>query len=159
MPRNFSFVLDGVLAGLARPRQTESEDDLVSLAESGVAALVSLTEEPLDPALVEKAGLEYLHLPVADFGVPSVDQIRLFVEFVRAAEKNRGGSTAVHCGSGLGRTGTMLACYLVAEGRSPDEAIAMVREARPGSVETPRQEELVRRVSSMDFVAGGGSRG
>jgi atypical dual specificity phosphatase len=53
---------------------------------------------------------------------------------------------AVHCGGGLGRTGTLLACYLVsAEGLPADAAIARVRAARPGSVETEDQEQAVRR--------------
>ena len=56
-----------------------------------------------------------------------------------------GRRVAVHCGGGLGRTGTLLACYLVSAGCAPDEAIRRVRAARPGSIETPEQEQAVRR--------------
>ena len=51
----------------------------------------------------------------------------------------------MHCAMGRGRTGTMLACYLVAkEGYSGDEAIDEIRRRRRGSIETRRQEAAVR---------------
>ena len=51
---------------------------------------------------------------------------------------------AVHCLWGLGRTGTMLACYLVKyEGLTASQAISKVRQLRPYSIETEGQEEAV----------------
>jgi protein-tyrosine phosphatase len=56
---------------------------------------------------------------------------------------SRGVRVAVHCGAGLGRSGTLLAAYLVSQGAAPDAAIADVRAARPGSIETDEQEAAV----------------
>ncbi len=141
-PRNFNFVIKGVLAGSARPGA--GDDDLAAFKARGVAGLVSLTVTTLDCDAVARAGFEYLHLPVPDFGAPGVEAVRSFVEFVRRVSGRGGGAVVVHCGSGYGRTGTMLACFLVSEGRSAHDAIAEVRRLRPGSVETSEQEAAVR---------------
>lgn len=55
------------------------------------------------------------------------------------------GAVGVHCAMGCGRTGTILACYLVAsEGYSANDAIIEARKRRKGSIETRRQEQAVR---------------
>ena len=54
-------------------------------------------------------------------------------------------AVGVHCAMGCGRTGTMLACYLVAkEGYSADKAIEETRRRRRNSIETRKQEQAVR---------------
>ena len=54
-----------------------------------------------------------------------------------------GRPVGVSCGAGLGRTGTMLACYLVSNGLDAEKAINEVRAKRPGSIETKAQSDAV----------------
>ncbi len=145
MLENFSFVIPGQLAGMARPSAgPELPEELRELREHGIAGLVSLTPAPTDPDALAVADLQSLHLPVLDFDAPGVAQIDRFVAWTRALIQ-RGRAVAVHCAGGMGRTGTMLGCFLVATGLSAEEAIASVRRLRPGSIETIAQEECVRR--------------
>jgi atypical dual specificity phosphatase len=65
------------------------------------------------------------------------------VEFIEARNAEAK-PVLVHCGEGKGRTGTVLAAYLVSKGATADEAIERVRELRPGSIENVDQENAIR---------------
>ena len=138
--RGFSWLVENKLAGMAVPdcRPEDFED----LKELGIGAIVTLTEEPMPRKMVKESGVVYLHLPVPDFAPPLQDQVRRFLDF---CEENlaQGRAVVVHCYAGVGRTGTMLSCYLVSKGKNPEEAIRLVREMRPGSIETVSQENAV----------------
>lgn len=138
-PAPLTWLIEGRLAGCVHPRV---EGNFAALARLGVGLVVNLTEEAHDPALLARLGLEELHLPVADFTAPTQPQLAQGVAAIDAALAV-GNKVAVHCAGGLGRTGTLLACYFVQQGASAADAIARVRAARPGSVETPAQAAAV----------------
>ena len=82
------------------------------------------------------------HDPVVDFTPPSPEQLLEIVRWMRS-QVQAGRAVAVHCMAGLGRTGTVLAAWRVAEGLPPELAIADVRRRRPGSIETRGQEDAI----------------
>lgn len=132
---------------MARPgRSSPLEEDLAFLMVRGIGAIVSMTERPLDEGMVIGFGLRYLHLPVPDFCAPTIQQIEAFLVFLGDANQN--GGVVVHCYAGQGRTGTMLACALVHQGMSAEEAIRLVRAKRPPSIDTLAQEQII-----FDFAA------
>ncbi|XP_002760206.1 dual specificity protein phosphatase 23 isoform X2 [Callithrix jacchus] len=138
-PPNFSWVLPGRLAGLALPRLPAHYQFLLDL---GVRHLVSLTERG-PPHSDSCPGLTLHRLRIPDFCPPAPEQIDRFVQIVDEANA-RGEAVGVHCALGFGRTGTMLACYLVKEqGLAAGDAIAEIRRLRPGSIETYEQEKAV----------------
>lgn len=140
-PPGFSWVDKPHLAALARP---EEAADLAWLRRNGIEVLVSLTESPVRRDWVNEAGLLAVNVPVPDMEAPTDRQLDHLLATIRKATA-AGMGVAVHCGAGLGRTGTVLAAYLVAAGLSARDAVAKVRELRPGSVETADQERAVER--------------
>jgi atypical dual specificity phosphatase len=142
MPRNFSWFLPNEIAGMARP--SASVSDFEFLKDNDIEAIVSLTEIPLNNILIEEFGFEYKHVPIEDLTAPTMEQVDEFVEFT-VSMREKGKKVAVHCGAGVGRTGTMLACYLVHQGYGAAKAIDEVRNKRPGSIETTEQESLIAR--------------
>jgi atypical dual specificity phosphatase len=138
LPRNFSWIESSVLAGCGRP---ESVAELEAAKREGVGAIVSLTGTPLSPEVIDRLGFAYLHSPLS--AIPSIQQLTQIIQFIES-QKSQSHSVLVHCGEGKGRTGTVLAAYLVYHGMRADDAIRVVREKRSGSVQTVEQENIVR---------------
>jgi len=131
-------------ADLQRLREEYRCDVLVSLMEPheydmlGIAGLFDSCAE---------CGIEVVHFPIPDLCAPPPDAMERFADLVSAIlDSVRAGKTVViHCRGGIGRTGTVAACCLVALGYGANEAIERVRAVRPGSVEMPEQEDWVAR--------------
>ncbi len=140
MIRNFSWIIEDEIAGMAKP--ASSVNDFEFLKEKGLEAIVTLTEHPLSKVLIDEFGFSVKHIPIRDFHPPTLEQIEDFVTFSKCA-RSEGKKLVVHCEAGMGRTGTLLACYLVSKGYSATNAIEEVRIKRPGSIETIEQQEVV----------------
>jgi atypical dual specificity phosphatase len=140
-PPGFTWVDQPHLAALAMP---DSVDDLAWLRRHGIDVVVSLTETPLPRQWVNDAGLLAVNVPVPDMEPPTDRQLDHLIDTIHKANSS-GMGVAVHCGAGLGRTGTVLAAYFVSRGLSPRQAIEKVRDRRPGSVETTEQEQAIER--------------
>lgn len=94
-------------------------------------------------------GLDYRSLAVPDQGTPEQSEAVELVRWCGEATR-RGESVVVTCLGGLGRSGTVAACCLVAGGMTPDAAIVAVRAARgPRTLETVDQETFVAAFASV----------
>lgn len=80
--------------------------------------------------------------PVPDFGVPEDREGFLKLAQSIGDRLSEGERVLIHCGAGVGRTGTFAICVLLALGRSPDNASSTVKLAG-SSPESAEQRELI----------------
>jgi protein-tyrosine phosphatase len=125
--------------------------DLAWLRHAGVRRLVLLVEDGElerwgDVTLVARAaavGVEVDRHPMPD-GSPPGSVAEMDAILASIAEARSASDVAVACMGGVGRTGTVVACALVAAGWTAEAAISRVRALRhPTAVETPSQERFV----------------
>ncbi|KAJ8924187.1 hypothetical protein NQ315_006978, partial [Exocentrus adspersus] len=137
-PWFFTWVENRKLAAFAWP---QTRGNLELLWEEGIRHIVTLCPEKL-PAL-ENSKFEWTYIPVTECRAPSIEDIFKFIRVVQWCRKTNK-PLGVHCRMGLGRTGVMVAIYLVYfHGMEADQALKNLRYLRPGSVDSPEQEECV----------------
>lgn len=144
LPSHFRWLLPEQLAGMGRPGVVgDVDDDLAGIGlAAGITLLVSLTKEPFPPAKLAAFGIAAQHVPIEDMGVPSFGRMASLCRTIERALA-RGDRVAVHCHAGLGRTGTVLASYLVWRGASGEEALSRVRAVRGDYVQSRDQERFI----------------
>jgi atypical dual specificity phosphatase len=124
-------------------RFPDTNEDLAALRNCGVRVIINLTERRHDADALRSLEMREVHLPVPDFTAPPPSTLDAAIASITAAHA-QDQTVAVHCLGGLGRTGTVMAAWLVTQGLDSDAAIDRVRAARPGSIETASQEQAVR---------------
>ena len=128
--------------------------DLDAISDWGAAAVVTLLEPKELMLLVGVEGLGqevsrrnmlWFHLPIVDVSIPSgkFEQTWDVAGEELRSILRRDLDVLVHCRGGLGRAGTIAARLLVELDMEPKKAIASVRAARPGAIETSDQEKFV----------------
>jgi atypical dual specificity phosphatase len=145
LPKHFYWIERDKLAGLGLPGLLSDLDtELTALASAGITYLVNLTEKPFPNVRLRPFAITGFHLPVPDMGVPNHDDM---VDLCRRFERAfaRGERIGVHCRAGLGRTGTVLACWRVWSGDSVVEAVDRVRSVAPLAIQSQEQMRFIER--------------
>ena len=150
-------VMAGEYPGLADPQQQSRR--LEAMVGAGVCVVVDLTDpsEGLPPyvdalrAAAQGAAIQCQRFPIKDFSVPEAATMRCILDAVDAALA-AGDKVYLHCHGGIGRTGTVVGCWLVERGFTPAQALALIaakwrvmakRHRSPESPETAEQREFI----------------
>ncbi len=90
---------------------------------------------------LKDVGVDWHHLPISDFGVPSTEGDAQWAALQPLAKGllQRGGRVFVHCFGGCGRTGAIVLRLMVQIGEDPKDALIRLRVVRPCAIETDSQ--------------------
>jgi hypothetical protein len=125
------------------------------LLSVGITVFIDLTQprEAPDYARYLAGRARHTRIEVTDFDVPAHDDMVRILDAIDLSV-SRGGAVYLHCYAGLGRTGTVVGCYLVRHGLTGENALRAIRQLRKetafpraASPQTDRQAAMVRRWS------------
>ncbi len=154
-PNGFHWLQPGKLAGCPMPGVVFAADhDLALLRGMGITVLVNLTETAMPAALLERHGMRSYHLGIPDRGAPPLLWAKLLLAKIEVMLRD-GDVVAVHCLAGLGRTGMVLAAWLIREGLNADEALRRLRTIEPGFVQSLEQEALLHALEENLLIRAG----
>jgi len=153
---DLNWVVPGKFIGFSGPaakqkdpdgyRRYTPEDYVPIFKKNGVTMVVRLNNKQYEADRFTKNGIKHRDIYFNDGSCPKDELIE---EFIHTAETEKG-AIAVHCKAGLGRTGTMIACYIMKHYKFPaPDFIGWMRLARPGSVLGPQQQFLCDKEATM----------
>lgn len=143
----------GSLSAMAKPEaKGDIELEFKSIAAQKITRVVSLLESTEAAAqglanekqLVERSGMQFVHYPIGDFGVP--EDVSKFALFIRQQHEAiaAGEHTVVHCYAGIGRTGIVTTSILLRCGYNPLQAIETISQKRGVKIpDTQRQVDWI----------------
>ncbi|OHB18360.1 MAG: hypothetical protein A2666_02950 [Parcubacteria group bacterium RIFCSPHIGHO2_01_FULL_47_10b] len=120
----YNYITDGIYIGTNQCCQTHFDE---KLTKEGITADISLEEDRIDAPF----GVEfYVWIPVKNHVSPTPDQLEFGVSVLEKLV-SLGRKIYVHCKNGHGRAPTLVAAYLVKNGKTPQEAEEYIRQRRP----------------------------
>lgn len=159
----------GEYPAAAQPSDTQRK--LAAIAAAGVRHFIDLSEKhsmiaPYDALLpgiaqAQNIAIGYDRFAIPDMGIPETPELTNAILDRINAIIAAGMVPYVHCWGGVGRTGTIVGCWLVRQGFSGDDALKLIaqrwaimakRNRYPRSPETPAQERYIRNWAGYDSV-------
>lgn len=122
--------------------------DLAAIGRFAPGLVVSMTEADEMRALgagalpeaLRALRIDWAHFPIVDFGTPPAGSDWSALAARCHAQLDAGARVLLHCRGGKGRSGMVALRLMVERGEAPVAALARLRAARPGAVETRAQE-------------------
>jgi atypical dual specificity phosphatase len=133
----YNWVMGGKLMASVYPKEIEYLKFLKDLEM--IETVINLAESPWPNEWSYETGISCYHIPIIDMSIPTEDQVKRIIRIIDGSP----GPVMIHCAAGIGRTGTLIALYLVDHGMDPSEAIKLVRQKRNGSIQTSAQESMI----------------
>lgn len=132
------WVVVGRLVGGAYPfshEPVEGMEVLSRLAFTGIDTFVDLTSPGSTDGHLTRyeghlgEGREWIHRPIDDLGTPTAEHMHTTLDLIDQ-RLDSGRTVYVHCWGGVGRTGTVIGCWLIRHGVAPEDAIVVLRRLR-----------------------------
>lgn len=144
-----------------RDNRALSRERIAQLLAVPIATFIDLTEDgeresylSLAQHAAVQCGITITHwrMAIRDYDTPSVAQMTRILDALDASLA-AGHATYLHCWGGIGRTGTVVGCYLVRHGMSGDQALRVIRQWRRDALcgEMPSPETAAQRQFVLEW--------
>jgi|WetSurMetagenome_2_1015567.scaffolds.fasta_scaffold140309_2 hypothetical protein len=160
LPMTYWVVPGRFLAGpqplviqLSSPHET-----IETIVSAGINAFIDLTYPaemmghtylPILEKMTDHPDIRYFNLPIRDFGLPTHEVMRDIQDRIKLM-LDQNSNIYLHCYGGIGRTGTVVGCYLVEQGMTGEQALEQIKFLRKdfGRMYMPSPETR----SQVEFV-------
>lgn len=143
-PRGFYWLFPNLVGGSPRPGIVSKIDhDLDAIQRLGITHIINLEESVhYETHLVASRKMTLSHNPIPDMGTPSCDEALKICRNIQSF-MDTGCGTLVHCRAGLGRTGLVMALFLIWCGKSAPAAFEAIRNINPKWIQSDIQFEML----------------
>lgn len=139
----FGYKIKWVTSEIAVGRAPESGRALETVQKAGIDVILNLCAECGDLHELERqAGFTVYWLPIFDALAPEFDELDEAVAWL-ADQLDQGKKVLIHCRFGVGRSGTVIAAYLLKRGKSMSQVNEILKKS-PATPTSKDQQRFIR---------------